>query len=153
RLDPAQEISARWWELFRSEPLDAVVERALARNPSLAAARATLAEAQEAVTAAQGGLFPELDLGSRVPRVRVPGLRSNVPNSTQTLYSIGPNVSYLVDVFGAVRRSVEEQAALAEQQRYELAAAWLTLTGNAVEQSIGIASLRAQIEASEQVIA
>ena len=153
RFDLAQEISSQWWELFRSQALDAVVERALAGSPTLAGARATLAQAEEAVAAARGGLFPELDLGSRVDRGHVAGLRSDTPAATSNLYSVGPGVSYVVDVFGAVRRGVEQQAALAQQQRDELAAAWLSLTGNTVEQAIAIASLRAQIAASEEVIA
>jgi NodT family efflux transporter outer membrane factor (OMF) lipoprotein len=151
-LGLAQEISAQWWELFGSGSLDEVVARAIGANPSLASARATLAQAQESVAAARGALFPQLDLGARVDRVHVAGLRSDTPSSTTSLYSAGPSVSYLVDVFGVVRRSVEQQAALAELQHYELAAAWLSLTGNTVEQCIAIASLRAQIAAIEDVV-
>ena len=149
----AHEISARWWELFGSGSLDEVVARAIGASPTLASARATLAQAQESVAAARGALFPQLDLGSQVDRAHVAGLRSDTPASTTTLYSVGPSVSYLIDVFGVVRRSVEQQAALAELQRYELAAAWLSLTGNTVGESISIASLRAQIAAVEDVVA
>src|SRR5262249_29533900 len=78
------------------------------------------------------------------------GLRTD---ASSTSYSLGVTVSYVLDVFGGVRRSVEQQQALAEFQRYELAAAWLTLTGNAVTQSISIASLRAQIAAVEDEVA
>jgi NodT family efflux transporter outer membrane factor (OMF) lipoprotein len=152
RLQRAQELSAEWWELFRSTELDEVVGRALAGSPTLPAARAALAEAQEAVAAARGGLFPQVDAGASAQRVRTPGLRSHVSSVTSNLYSVGPSASYLVDVFGGVRRSVEEQAALAEFQEYELAAAWLALTGNAVIDSVAIASLRAQIDAIQDVI-
>ncbi len=55
-------------------------------------------------------------------------------------------------MFGGVRRSVEEQTALAELQHHALAATWLTLTGNAVLGSIAIASLRAQIDASVELV-
>lgn len=151
RLKLAQELSAQWWELFRSPPLDEVVTKALADSPSLAAARATLAQARESVTAAQGGFFPQLDATAGARRARTPGLGGASP-STSSLYSVGASVSYLVDVFGGVRRSVEQQAALADAAHYELGAAWLSLTGNAVTQSLSIASLRAQIDAIEEVI-
>jgi NodT family efflux transporter outer membrane factor (OMF) lipoprotein len=153
RLQLSTEIQAQWWELFGSSSLDGVVARTLADNPSLAAARATLAQAQEEVSAARGSLYPQLDVEGRADRAHIPGLRSGVSSSTSSLYSIGPSVSYLVDVFGGVRRSVEQQVALAEFQHYELAAAWLTLTGNSVSESIAIASLRAQIDAIQAVIA
>jgi NodT family efflux transporter outer membrane factor (OMF) lipoprotein len=152
RLRLAEELSSSWWQLFGSDALDEVVARALEDNPSLAAARATLAQAHEAVAAARGGFFPQLDAGAAAQRVRTPGLLEGVSSQTSSLYSVGPSVSYLVDVFGGVRRSVEQQAALAELQYYELAAAWLTLTGNVVTQSLTIATLRAQIDAIEEIV-
>lgn len=153
RVRLAEEISASWWELFDSATLNEIVARALAGNPSLTAARARLAQAQESVAAARGGFFPQLDAAGSAQRARSPGLRAGAASSTSNLYSVGPSVSYLIDVFGGVRRSVEQQAALAEFQHYELAAAWLSVTGNAVTQYLEIASLRAQIEATEEVIA
>jgi NodT family efflux transporter outer membrane factor (OMF) lipoprotein len=151
-LQLAEDLSGQWWELFHSPGLNEVVTRTIADNPSLAAARATLAEAQEAIAAAKGSFFPQIDVGGGVQRTRIPGLQSGASASTSSFYSVGPSASYLVDVFGGVRRSVEQQTALAEFQGYELAAAWLTLTGNAVTQSVAIASLRAEIEAVEEVI-
>jgi NodT family efflux transporter outer membrane factor (OMF) lipoprotein len=153
RLALAQELSARWWELFRSPPLDDVVTRTLTDSPSLAQARATLAQAQEAVAAARGAFFPQIDLGAGAQRARAPSLRSGASPRASSLYSVGASASYALDVFGGVRRSVEQQSALAEFQRYELAAAWLSLTGNAVTEAVTIASLRAQIDAVEEVIA
>jgi NodT family efflux transporter outer membrane factor (OMF) lipoprotein len=153
RLRLAQDLSARWWELFRSAPLDGVVARALADSPSLVAARATLAQAREAVVAARGSLLPQVDATASAGRTRTPALRSGLPSSTSTLYSVGLSASYLVDVFGGTRRTVEQQAALAELRYYELAAAWLTLTGNVATRAIEIAALGAQIDAVEAVIA
>jgi NodT family efflux transporter outer membrane factor (OMF) lipoprotein len=155
RIALAREISASWWELYRSPRLDSVVQRTLTDNRDLAEARAALAQARESIAVARGVLYPQLDATAggqyqaQLERSRSTGLESTNGN---TAYSLGAQVSYLLDVFGGVRRSVELQAALAELQRYELAAAWLTLTGNAVTQSIQIASLRAQIGAIEDVI-
>ena len=61
--------------------------------------------------------------------VEIPHDGLEQPARLRRPYSLGVNVSYLLDVFGGVRRSVEQQPALSEFQRYELAAAWLTLTG------------------------
>jgi len=151
-LRPAEDIPAGWWTLFGNEELEAVVERTLAGSPSLELARANLARAREFVAVARGSFFPAIDVGFTAQQARTPGLRSGASSSTSELYGVGPSASYLVDVFGGIRRSVEAQSALAEVQRYELAAAWLALTGNAVDQGLTIASLRAQIEAIEGVI-
>src|SRR5512136_824287 len=42
RLVPGQEIPAKWWTLFHSPALDQLIRQALADNPTLAAAQASL---------------------------------------------------------------------------------------------------------------
>jgi NodT family efflux transporter outer membrane factor (OMF) lipoprotein len=150
----AEDISAAWWQLFRSQALDDVVKRALDGSPNLVVSRATLAQAHEAVLAARGAYYPQVDASGLIQEQGKLEVSNGLhTDASSTAYSLGVNVSYVLDVFGGVRRSVEQQSALAEFQRYELAAAWLTLTGNAVTQSISIASLRAQIDAVEDEVA
>ena len=62
------------------------------------------------------------------------------------------NASYAIDVFGGTRRQVEASAATAEYQRFELEAAYLTLTSNVVTAVVQEASLRGQIEATLDLI-
>lgn len=145
-VEIGKEISAQWWDLFHSPALSEVVQHAIGENRTLAAAHATLAAAQESVAAARGGLFPQVDVTANIQRRKSDAQISN-------LYSLGANIIYAVDVFGGTRRKVEQQGALADFQSYQLAAAYLTLTGNAITQAITIASLRAQIQATEEVIA
>jgi NodT family efflux transporter outer membrane factor (OMF) lipoprotein len=156
RLELGNEIADEWWTLFRSPDLDRVVAQAVSANPTLAAARATLAQARETVVAAQGGLDPEITASgtaSRERSARSRVSRDSIGSATTNLYSLGVGVSYALDVFGGVRREIEQQGALADSQHFELAAAYLTLTGNAVTQAIEIASLRAQLAAGEQIVA
>ncbi len=58
RLDLGADLKGDWWTLFRSPALDRLVTRALAHNPSLQAAQATLLQARETARAQQGGFFP-----------------------------------------------------------------------------------------------
>ena len=156
RLELGREIADEWWTLFRSPDLDRLLSQAVAANPTLVAARATLTQAREAVVAAQGGLYPEIDAtagASRERSARTRVSRASIGSATTNLYSLGVGVSYALDVFGGVRRSIEQEEAFFDSQHYELAAAYLTLTGNAVTQAIAIASLRAQLAASEQIVA
>jgi NodT family efflux transporter outer membrane factor (OMF) lipoprotein len=148
RIHIGQEISSQWWDLFRAPELSDVLRSALERNRTIAAARATLAAARETVAAARGGFFPQVDISADADRSKASG-----GTETSNLYSLGATVSYAPDVFGRIRRQVEQRQALAEFQGYELAAAYLTLTGNVVTQAITIASLRSQIQATEDVIA
>ncbi len=52
-----------------------------------------------------------------------------------------------------MRRQVESQEALAEVQRFQLEATYLTLTSNVVVAAINLASLQAQIDATKGIIA
>jgi outer membrane protein TolC len=62
-------------------------------------------------------------------------------------------VAYAPDVFGGTRREVESLGgATAEFQRFQLEAAYLTLTSNVVAAAVQEASLRGQIAATEEII-
>ena len=65
----------------------------------------------------------------------------------------GPMLSYTPDLFGRDRRFVEQQGALAESQRHQLAGAYVTLTASVATQAITIAATLAQIMAAEDVVA
>src|SRR5579863_5539759 len=121
----AQKVAADWWMLFHSRDIAELAQAAIANNHELAAARSTLAQAHEAVVAAEGDLYPHIDLNGDVSRQRVNPveLGINAPATTFNLYSVGPVVSYALDPFGGNRRTVEREAALAEVQAYQLGAA------------------------------
>ncbi len=153
----ADRIAADWWTLFRSSDLDAVVKEAIQGSPTLDSARARLAAAREAVAAAAGGLYPQVDMGAGISRQKTstaafglePGSLHLPPNFN--LYSVGPTASYTLDLFGGTRRLIEEQSARATYQSYQLDAAYLTLTGNTVAATIQIASIRAQLQAVDDI--
>jgi NodT family efflux transporter outer membrane factor (OMF) lipoprotein len=158
RLVEAQAIPADWWRLFRSPALDGVVRAAMAGSPSLNAARATLAQSQQALAQSRGGYYPQVDFAASAERQRGPAFALGLLPPAQglpvfNLYSLGPTVSYSPDVFGLTARRVEQQEALAETQGYQLAAAHLAITGNVVTQALIIASARRQIDALRGIVA
>jgi NodT family efflux transporter outer membrane factor (OMF) lipoprotein len=150
-----EKISGKWWELFRSKQLNDVLELALAGNQDLAAAEATLAQAKDAVDQSAGALWPHVQMAGGVSRQQGNGSASGFDSvhNDFSLYTIGPNVSYALDVFGLNRRQVEQSEALAEAQGYQLDAAYYTLCGNVVNQAIAIASTRQQIAIINEIVA
>jgi NodT family efflux transporter outer membrane factor (OMF) lipoprotein len=152
---PGKKISGDWWQLFRSQRLDDVLGRALAGNRSLAAAKATLAQAAQLVDQVQGGRYPQLYLSGNATRSKVNFAPSGLPESGPigNLFTLGPSVSFDLDLFGGLARSSERQEAIADFQAQQLNAAYLTLTGSAVAQAIQIASIRAQIEEVDEIVA
>jgi len=150
-----KDIQGQWWTLFRSPPLTKLIEQAMKRSPDLQAALSALTEAQENASAKQGSLFPALDATASASRQQTSGAQFGNPDfgtSVFTLSSTSVKVAYTLDVFGAIRRQIEGFEAQAEYHRFELEGAFLTLASNVVTTAIQEASLRAQINATEEII-
>src|SRR5262249_52308487 len=69
------------------------------------------------------------------------------------LFTFGLTLTYNLDLWGANRRQIESLDALAEAQCFQLEGAYLSLASNVVAAAILEASLRAQVEATERIIA
>lgn len=157
QLVAGQAIAPTWWQVFGSDALNERIQRALARNPGIDAATAALRQAQENVAAQRASFFPSAQVSYTPSRQRdavgtlSPTLTSNA--TYYTLHTAQLNIGYAPDVFGLNRRTVESLQAQADNQRFQLEAARLSLASNVVNAAIQEASLRAQIEAAEAVIA
>jgi NodT family efflux transporter outer membrane factor (OMF) lipoprotein len=147
------ELAGEWWQLFHSEQLDEVVRTSIAASPTLVAANATLAQAREEVTVARAAFLPSLSAAAGAQRASTGAVRTGGTGATANLYSIGLSTSYSLDIFGGTRRAVEQQQALADFQRDQLGAAYLTLTGSVVNEVLTVASTRLQITTTEELIA
>jgi NodT family efflux transporter outer membrane factor (OMF) lipoprotein len=154
RIAIGAKVQDDWWALFRSPALNQVVRQSFTDSPTIAQANATLAQAREQVIAAAGGLLPQVDLAAGLSRQQFNPAPSGVNRAPLpvNVYSVGPSVSYALDVFGGIKRQIEAQAALADVSDYQLAAAYLALSGNITNQAITIAGLRAQIKTLEGII-
>ena len=147
------ETQGNWWALFHSDAINQLVTQALDHNRSLSAAMATLAQAQELAMARAGSQYPRVDLAGGSGRQQY-GKEFLGPIGIQpfTYFAIGPTVSYMLDYTGGVARGVERQYALAEVEQHQRDAAYLTVTGQAVMQTLTIASVRAQIDTVETIL-
>jgi len=147
-------LPARWWTLFGSDELNALVDQAFKANPTVQSAQAALLEAHENVLAAWGVLAPAVNASGSAERQRIAGgeYGPGAPAALYNLYNASVNVSYALDFWGAARRELEALRAQRDYQRYVLEAAYLTLASNVVTTAIAEASLRAQIETTERLV-
>jgi NodT family efflux transporter outer membrane factor (OMF) lipoprotein len=158
RFVPGQDIPAQWWTRFQSPALDRLVEQALKSNPDVSSAQAALRQAHELYLAQRASLWPTVQASFSATRAKnAIGTIANPTSLPQTnpyynLYTPQVSVSYLPDVFGGTRRSIEATRAQAEGARFQLEATDLTLESNVVVTAIQEASLRAQIAATERLV-
>ena len=174
RFVMGRDIAFAWWKEFGSPKLDSLVEKALANNPQLPAARATLGQAQELTKAQQGYFYPTVGLDFQPSRQQLagnlggnaPGIQGNGQNIsanqsatppynqpvTYNFYTAQVGLSYTPDIWGANRRQVESLKAQAAQLRFQMEATYITLVDNMVAAVIQEASLNDQIEATKRYI-
>ena len=149
-----KEIEGDWWSLFGSDEINGVVKQALEHNRTLKIATQNLAQAQELALAQAGTRYPQVGLSAGVGRQQygaefLGGVFSVPPF---TYFAVGPSVSYTLDYTGGIARSVEQQQAQAEAARQQLQATYLTVSGQAVMQTLVIASLGAQVATLETIL-
>jgi NodT family efflux transporter outer membrane factor (OMF) lipoprotein len=154
RIALGQDVPALWWEVFHSPALDGLIRSALQHSPTLGAAQAALRQAQALYDAEAGSRnAPAITGQAGVTRQRLSQATANLPGGIDyTLYNASINVSYTFDVFGAAKRELEALQATIDSQRFQVEAAYLSLTANLVTAAIQEASLRAQLHATQAVI-
>lgn len=154
RFYTGTDLPAQWWRLFGSETINATMAQALAANPTLQAAQASLRESQENLRAGQGVFLPSVNAGAGLSRARSAPAKqgASMDGTVYNLATANVLVSYPLDVFGLERRTVEALAAQVDNQRYLTLAVYLTLSANVVNTFIARAAYAAQIRETEQLI-
>ncbi|MGA8171864.1 MAG: efflux transporter outer membrane subunit [Methylocystis sp.] len=147
-------VPARWWTAFGSFRLDALIEEALARNPTLEAADAAIRVAQFNADAATGAFLPQVVLNSNSSYQLYSGdaTSSTVTQSAYSFFTKQVQISYAPDIWGANRRMVEGLEAQRDVLGFQKEAAYLTLAADVAKAAIEEASLRAQLAATHRVI-
>ncbi len=124
----------QWWRVYDDATLNALVDRLNTSNQTIAQAEANYRQALGLVRAARAGFFPTVGAGAGLTRsgsgagsgssssASAGGGGSNVSNQ----YSLTGSVSWELDVWGRVRRSVESSEASAAASQADLAATRLS---------------------------
>jgi NodT family efflux transporter outer membrane factor (OMF) lipoprotein len=150
------DVSLRWWTAFRSRPLDELIRLSVDHNPSLQAAEAAIKVAQFNALAQRGLFLPQIGANYSPSLQQISGASNSGPGgqfpSVFQLYTSQLEVSFVPDIWGQNVRAVENLDALAEQQLFQLEAAYLALTANVVTAAIQEASLRGQIAATQRIV-
>src|SRR5215831_860123 len=105
-----RQLSERWWTVFESPTLNALIDKALKASPTLVAAEAALRQASALRLAQQGAFFPTITASFAASRQQTSATFSpplSTPDFIYNLYTLQGTLSFTPDVFGANRRQVE----------------------------------------------
>ncbi|MEO6716814.1 MAG: efflux transporter outer membrane subunit [Novosphingobium sp.] len=116
----AQAVNPEWWKTLNDAELDALVAEALAHNLDLRIAEARLQEARASSRAVRGRTAPQVNAtgsaaeqqvsaNGQLPVNNIPGFQRQY-----SLFDVGLDASWELDLWGGVKRSVQASDARAQ---------------------------------------
>ena len=165
KATPGTRLPDSWWRLFNDGELNRLVDRALAANNDLAAAKARVDTARALVGVDQAKLFPTLDLSGTagISRSSADALRGNLPPGANVdlqsqRYRSTFDLAYDPDLWGRNKRLIEASSAqaaaseaLLDSQRLglatEVARQYFLLRGLDSQEAVLLDTLKSRQEA------
>ena len=117
-----------WWSVFGDAQLDDLMKRVEVSNQTIREAEARVRQARAVTDQARAGYFPTVAATGSATRSKSPSL-SNQPNFASGAvdnFSLGVNATWELDLWGRVRRSVEQGEANFQASEAQLEAARLS---------------------------
>lgn len=153
--DAATAVRAQWWRDLGDASLDALVERALAGNPTLGVAQARLDRATAAIAGqeADGGVKVGFSADTTRQHFSANSIYpAPLGGSTRTLANAQFAGSWEFDFFGRHRASIDAAVGGARAAEAELAAARQLLATQMVQAYVQLALLRDQRVVAERAL-
>lgn len=120
RADPA--ALAQWWRQLGDPQLDRLIETALAEGKDLRLAQARLRQARAVRAQAEGATLPTVGASTSLSRSAAANPAGGAAPQSRTLYNLGFDANWEIDLFGGLARGVEAAGA-------DLAASTASLQG------------------------
>jgi NodT family efflux transporter outer membrane factor (OMF) lipoprotein len=126
-----QNLGGTWWTIFQDPQLDALELQVNVSNQNLKAAEAQYHQARALLRYYRADYYPTVTAGASASRTRVsahappPGTQSD--GITYNDFAVPFNLSYEVDVWGKVRRTVESYREQAQASAADLATVNLSM--------------------------
>jgi NodT family efflux transporter outer membrane factor (OMF) lipoprotein len=144
----------KWWEVFGDPDLNALEEQVSVSNQDIAQVEAQFRAARAAVRGARADFYPVITASPGVSRGTTrAGASSGESPPVITTYQVPVDLSYEVDVFGRIRRTVENSAALAQASAADLETVRLTMQAELATDYFLLRGLDAQRRVLESNVA
>jgi NodT family efflux transporter outer membrane factor (OMF) lipoprotein len=125
-----QSLSSNWWEIFQDPQLNALEAQVNVSNQNLKAAEAQYTQARALLRYQRADFFPTVTASPSATRNRISSHRPGSVTANGTTYNdfqIPFELSYQIDVWGRVRRTVEAYRDQAQASAADLAAVNLSM--------------------------
>jgi NodT family efflux transporter outer membrane factor (OMF) lipoprotein len=130
---PADAIDrGQWWRVYQDPVLDGLQRQIDISNQNLKAAEAQFRQAEAIVAQARASFFPSATVNAEAQRSRTSGTLGKGPGgpgSIANFFSLTTAATWIPDLWGRVRRTVEGDVASAQASAGNLASARLAAQG------------------------
>ena len=146
-----------WWTVFHDDQLNRLEKQAVAGNQELRGALARLDQARAFVGASSAAYSPEISLQAAAKREKTSGNPPSpvpipIPAAQINSFNVPLVLSYELDLWGRVRRSVESAKASAESATADYHSVLLSLTGDVAANYFLLRSLDAELAALRKTL-
>ncbi len=139
----------KWWTVFNDEKLNSIIADVSSNNCSLATAAERIIEAAARYGIAQSALSPEFFAHGSYTRVRDSEsikFKGDYPENPYNLYDSGFNMSWELDLWGRVERSVEAAQAGIDASVEDYRDLLVVLQADAATTYIGIRTAQQRLQ-------
>jgi multidrug efflux system outer membrane protein len=136
-----------WWHGLNDPVLDALIEQGLSRSPTIAAARARVAEARARARIARAATLP---IGGISAAGAIVDLPENTPGGlggSESLFVSGFDAQWEIDLWGGARRTAESRRAEARAAAAQLADSQVQLSAEIARSHIALRAAQARHDA------
>ena len=153
----ATPVAAAWWKSLNDPQLDRLIEAALVDSPDIRAAQARLRESRAGLRGQQSNELPKTSGSAAYLHAHLPSSPLNI--SSASLYDVGFDATWEVDLFGGTRRAIEAASAEASAVDADLADTHVQLSAEIAQayvdlrdQQQRIALVRESAELEERIL-
>jgi NodT family efflux transporter outer membrane factor (OMF) lipoprotein len=146
---------ARWWEALNDPELTRLIDMALAASPSLAQAEAKVRSSRAMVSEQRAGLLPTGGASALYAHARVPsgvlgggqstGASSSAAATNLDIYSANFDASWEIDLFGGVRRGIENAKGTFQAQEATFQDSQVQLASEVAQSYVNLRDVQARI--------
>lgn len=139
-------LPPEWWQVFNDRVLNSLETQAVEANQDLKRAVARVAEARALAGVAEADMYPQISAGAGYSRNRASENTPGAPNRDLNYHDIRSqfDLSYEVDLWGRVRRTVEAARADTAAVATDLEFVLLTITADVARHYYLVRSLDAE---------
>ena len=150
-------LQEKWWERYNDRQLNELEERLNLSNQNIQQAEAQYRQARALVISAKAGYYPTLGVGASGMRTQkslnVKSTSNNNSTSPAWDFQIPLDLTWEIDLWGRIRRTVEASAATAAASADDLASARLSMQTTLASSYFQVRALDAQRALFDQTVA